>query len=65
MQEIAYIFRKFDPIRRMIISKDTGFLNPYFSIASNQLVDLYYFATMGETPNDQPEVYGENLQNAS
>lgn len=56
-KEIAYMYRKFDPIRRMIISKDTGFLNPYFSITKNQLIDLYYFATLGSTPNDQKEVF--------
>ena len=49
--------RKFDPIRRMIISRDSGLLNEYFSITKGQLIDLYYFSTMGPMENDQPETY--------
>ena len=54
-REIAYIFRKFSPVERMIISRDNGLLNDYFSIVKGQLIDLYYFATIGEMENDQPE----------
>jgi hypothetical protein len=39
----------------MIISRDNGLLNDYFSIVKGQLIDLYYFATIGEMENDQPE----------
>lgn len=49
------MFRKFDPISRMIIDRDTGLLNDYFMIRKDQKIDLYYFCTIGETPNDQPE----------
>ena len=49
--------RKFDPIRRMIISRDSGLLNEYFSITKGQLIDLYYFATIGKMENDEEETY--------
>jgi hypothetical protein len=51
------MFRKFDPVERMIISRDTGLLNDYFSIVKGQLIDLYYFCTMGEMENDEKETY--------
>lgn len=54
---ITYMFRKFDPIRRMIISRDTGLLNEYFSITKGQLIDLCYFATLGKMENDEEETY--------
>lgn len=44
--EIVHMFRKFDPVERMIISRDTGKLNNYFMITKGQLIDLYYFATL-------------------
>ena len=44
--ELKYMFRKFDPVSRMIISRDSGLLNEYFSIEKSQLIDLYYFCTM-------------------
>jgi len=56
-QEIAYMFRKFDPIQRMIIARDTGMLNDYFNIEKSQLINLNYFSTIGETANDEPETY--------
>ena len=56
-KSIAYMFRKFDPIRRMIISRDSGLLNEYFSITKGQLIDLYYFCTIGEMENDTPETF--------
>ena len=54
---IKYMFRKFDPIKRMIIARDTGLLNPYFTIAKSQKVDLYHFATCGRQENDTPETF--------
>ena len=39
-------FRKFDPLTRMMISRDTGVLNPLFKIEKSQMIDLYYFCTM-------------------
>lgn len=56
-KSISYMFKKFDPIKRMIISRDSGLLNDYFSITKGQLIDLYYFCTMGKMENDQPETY--------
>ena len=56
-KSIAYMFRKFDPIKRMIISRDSGLLNEYFSIIKGQLIDLYYFATIGKMENDEEETY--------
>lgn len=56
-KSISYMFRKFDPIRRMIISRDSGLLNEYFSITKGQLIDLSYFCTIGAMENDQPETY--------
>ena len=49
--------RKFDPIKRMIISRDSGLLNEYFSITKGQLIDLSHFCTMCGKENDQPETY--------
>ena len=46
MDELVHAFRKFDPVSRMIISRDTGFLNEYFAITKGQLIDLYNFCTM-------------------
>ena len=43
LKELKYLFRKFNPIERMIVSKDTGLLNDYFSITKGQLIDLFYF----------------------
>ena len=56
-REVAYIFRKFSPVESFTISRDTGYLNEYFSIIKGQLIDLYYFATIGPMENDQEEVF--------
>ena len=42
---IKDIFKKFDPIKYMIIGKDSGELNDYFTITKSQKIDLYYFST--------------------
>lgn len=39
------IFRKYDPIQRMTIDRDSGYMNDYFSITKGQLIGLYAFAT--------------------
>ena len=44
--ELIYAFRKFDPVTRMIISRDSGMLNDYFAITKGQLIDLHYFCTL-------------------
>lgn len=56
-ESFSYMFKKFDPIRRMIISRDSGLLNDYFSITKGQLIDLYYFCTIGDMENDEPETF--------
>lgn len=56
-KEIRYIFRKFNPIEFMLIDRDTGMLNDYFTLDKGQNIDLTYFCTMGKLPNDRPEVY--------
>lgn len=45
-EEMKYMFRKFDPIKRMIVSRDTGKLNSYFTITKSQKNDLYLFCTI-------------------
>jgi hypothetical protein len=45
-EELKYAFRKFDPVTRMIISRDSGLLNEYFALTKGQMIDLYYFATI-------------------
>lgn len=60
-KELAYIFRKFEPVERFIISRDSAQLNSYFSIVKGQLIDLYYFATIGPMENDQPEDFSEDV----
>lgn len=65
---VKHMFRKFAPIKRMIIARDTGRLNPYFSVSKSQKIDLYHFATCGEMENDTPETYppkGQELQRQS
>lgn len=54
---IAYMFRKFDPIKRMIISRDNGLLNENFSIVKGQLIDLHVFCTINGGENDRPQTY--------
>lgn len=49
------MFRKFDPIMRMIIDRDNGKLNSYFMIIKSELIDLYYFNTLSATENDTEE----------
>lgn len=41
----------------MIISRDTGMLNDYFSITKGQLIDLNHFCTLGAMENDTEETF--------
>ena len=59
------VFRKFDPVTRMIIDRDSGLLNDYFTIAKGQLIDLYYFCTIGETENDEVETFKCKMENGT
>lgn len=58
----VYMFRKFDPIDRMMIDRSTGLLNKSLSLDKNQKIDMYYFLTVGKTKHDTPEVYEENVE---
>ena len=39
------MFRKFDPVQRMAISRDTGELNEYSGIQKGWKIDVFYFCT--------------------
>ena len=56
-EEMIHMFRKFDPIERYLMCRDDEGLNPYFSITKGQLIDLYYFCTMGKMENDEEQTY--------
>ena len=56
-KSLVHMFRKFNPIERMIVDRDSGMLNGYFTITKGQLIDLYYFSTIGASENDRPETY--------
>lgn len=45
------------PVRRMIISRDNGNLNTYFSLDKGQVIDLFYFCTIGKKKNDEAQTY--------
>ena len=42
--EFVKMFRKFDPLKKYIMSRRDGSLNKLFAIGKGQLVDLYNFA---------------------
>lgn len=54
-----YMFRKFDPITRMIISRDNSLINEYFTISKGEKITLYNFLTIGKTECDTPEEYND------
>lgn len=56
-KSLVYMFRKFDPISRMIIDRDSGLLNSYFMVTKGQLIDLYYFCTIEGSDCDEEEEY--------
>lgn len=57
-KSLIHMFRKYDPVQRMIIDRDTGLLNDYFSITKGALIDLYAFATKEADPGcDTPETF--------
>ena len=60
-EAIRYMFRKFDPLSRMIIARDTGLLNDYFAVTKSQKIDLYHFATCGAQENDTPETFPDEI----
>jgi hypothetical protein len=51
------MFRKFEPTKYMLISRDTAMINDYFSITKSQLIDLCHFCTIDATENDRPEIW--------
>ena len=52
LEELRYAFRKFSPVDRMILSRDSGELNDYFTITKGQLIDLHYFCICDKDIND-------------
>ena len=52
LDELKYAFRKFSPVDRMILSRDSGELNEYFTITKSQLIDLHYFCICDKDVND-------------
>lgn len=43
---IKQMFRKFDPVRHMITSRDSGLLNDYFAVTKGQKIDLLNYCIM-------------------
>jgi hypothetical protein len=64
LEELKYSFRKFDPVSRMIISRDTGLVNDYFAMTKDQLIGLNYFATV-KSDTSRPEVKKIILPNST
>lgn len=62
-KEIAYLFRKYDPVRRMVISRDSGLLNEYFAITKGQLIDLYNFCNLSPSDCDTEELWPDENGN--
>jgi hypothetical protein len=46
----------------MIVDRDSGLLNSYFTINKGQLIDLYHFCTLGGSENDRPETWPEGTE---
>lgn len=44
--EIKKMFSKFEPTKHMFISRDTGYLNDYFSIAKSEKINLFAFSVL-------------------
>ena len=43
---IKEMFKKYDPVKCMITSRDTGLLNDYFAVTKSQKIDVYHFCTL-------------------
>ena len=54
---LVHMFRKFDPVERMIVDRDSGKLNQLFMIEKSQMADLFHFATLGASECDTPEEF--------
>lgn len=52
LPELKHIFRKFNPVERMMMDRSTGKLNEYFNITKSQLIDLYYFCVCDKDVHD-------------
>ena len=46
--EVQYIFRKYDPLTNMMISKSTGELNSYFALDAGTISILYDYSNIGD-----------------
>lgn len=60
-KEIQYLFRKFDPKKRYILSRTGEGLDPKFGLTSTDIVNLYHFATMEYTKADADQVQDDDL----
>jgi len=45
-EAVKKMFRKFDPVKHMITSRDSGLLNDYFAVTKGQKIDLFNFCHM-------------------
>ena len=59
---LIHMFRKYDPINRMIINRSTGQVDDNMMPDKNQKIDLYYYCTVKGTKHDQPEIYRDNIE---
>lgn len=60
-QEIQRLFRKYDPVRRYMMSRTTGKIDPKFGLTSTDTVNLYNFATMEFPEAKEDEVADKDL----
>lgn len=58
--EFVHMFRKFDPLKKYIMSRRDGSLNKLFAIGKGQLVDLYNYANFKDD-EDLEELDEEKL----
>ena len=56
---LVKMYRKFDPVHRMIIDRDNGNINELFVITKSQLIDLYNFCTLNPSDCDTEEIFDE------
>lgn len=58
---IQKMFKKFDPVRRYMISRTTGKLDPSYGLSSTDLTNIYSFATMEFPDADGDDVPDDKL----
>lgn len=60
-ESLVYMFRKFDPVYRMMTSRDSGMLNDLFTITKSEKIDLCYMWEIGECEGDTEEMSEEEI----